>query len=405
LADGLFLSSERAYHCSVISIAVHGGLSLATPLAIQHHFRHIKDPRIERHKRHELLDIIIIALCAVLCGAKDWQQIEAFGVLRIDWFRKFIKLPNGIPSHDTFERVFDRIDPRAFLRGFQNWVAVLADKLGVKHIAVDGKSACGSATDKLGPLHLVSAWATAEHLCLGQVATAEASNEITAIPALLALLDVHGAIVSIDAIGCQKAIAAQIVAGGGDYVLALKDNQPTLRHDVEKVITAALEADLAGFRAEQYLTEERGHGRTENRYYTILIDPPGLTQKDQWEGLRVVGMCVRERQVGNGPLSSEVSYFIGSKVMSAKSYANVLRNHWRIENNLHWQLDVNFGEDASRVTKRHEAENLALLRRLALTLLKRHPSKKSIAVKQWTAALNPQFLEEVLSANAKPGKI
>jgi len=378
---------------------------LATPITIHHHFRGLKDPRLNRHKKHQLLDIIIIALCAVLCGAKDWQQIATFGQQRLDWFRKFLQLPNGIPSHDTFERVFDRIDPHAFLRCFQHWVAVLADKLKIRHIAIDGKSVRGSATEKLGPLHLVSAWASAEHLCLGQVATAEKSNEITAIPALLELLDLHGAIVTIDAMGCQKAIAAKILERGGDYVLTVKDNQPTLLANVEKVLTQALDADYAGYRYDYCLTEERGHGRIENRNYTILIDPPGIVDQEQWQGLQVIGMCVRERQEGNKPMSSELSFFIGSKVMSAKSYAKALRNHWGIENNLHWQLDVSFAEDANRVTKRNEAENLALLRKLALMLLKRHPAKQSIAGKQWTAALNPQFLEEVLAANANAGKI
>ncbi len=347
----------------------------------------------------------MIALCAVLCGAKDWQQIETFGRQRLDWFRKFLPLANGIPCHDTFERVFDRIDPEAFLRCFQQWVAVLADKLGIKHIAIDGKSARGSARNQLGPLHLVSAWATAEHLCLGQVATAAKSNEITAIPALLDLLDLHGAIVTIDAMGCQKAIAAKILQRGGNYVLTLKDNQPTLLQDVETALTQALESDLEGYQGGQCLTEERGHGRTETRAYTILIDPPGISQHDQWPGLRVIGMCARQRQVGTGPLTSEVSYFIGNQVMSVHRYAKALRHHWGIENNLHWQLDVSFGEDANRVTKRNEAANLALLRRLALMLLKRHPAKKSIAGKQWTAALNPQFLEEVLAANANTGKV
>jgi predicted transposase YbfD/YdcC len=379
---------------------------LATPLSIQHHFRHLKDPRINRHKKHQLLDILVIALCAVLCGAKDWQQIETFGQQRRDWFRKFLKLEYGIPSHDTFERVFDRLDPLAFLRGFQNWVAVLADQLGIKHIAIDGKAARGSARAKLGPLHLVSAWATAEHLCLGQVATAEKSNEITAIPELLELLDLHGAIVTIDAMGCQKAIAKKILERGGHYVLTVKDNQPTLLADVEKVLHQAFDRDFAGVRFDAWLAEEGGHGRSEQRYYTIVIDPEGLqTHQQDWEQLRVVGMCTRVRQVGAGDPKHEISYFIGNKVMSAQAYAQALRNHWGIENNLHWQLDVSFAEDANRVSKRNAAQNLALLRRLALMLLKRHPAKKSITGKQWTAALNPQFLEEILTANANSAKI
>lgn len=378
---------------------------MATPTTISYHFRGLKDPRINRRKKHLLLDIIHIALCAVLCGAKDWQQIATFGKERLDWFRRFLKLPYGIPSHDTFERVFDRIDPRAFHQGFQNWVAVLSDKLAIKHVAIDGKSVRGSARVDLGPLHLVSAWATDEHLCLGQVATAEKSNEITAIPELLQLLDLHGALVTIDAMGCQKAIARQIVDGGGNYLLTVKDNQPTLRENIEKEMLQALETDFADVQYEQCFTEERGHGRIENRYYTILIDPKGIEQQDQWKDLRVIGMCTRERQVGDATPTIETSYFIGNKVMKVESYAKALRNHWGIENNLHWQLDVSFSEDANRASKRNQAENLALLRRMALTMLKRHPSKKSIVGKQWTAALNPSFLEEILAANANPGKV
>jgi len=378
---------------------------LATPLTIKHHFRKLKDPRINRHKRHHLLDIIIVALCAVLCGAKDWQQVEAFGKLRLDWLRRFIALANGIPSHDTFERVFDRIDPSAFHQCFQQWVAAFAEKLHIKHIAIDGKTVRGSRRNTLGPLHLVSAWASEHHLSLGQVATEAKSNEITAIPELLELLDLHGAIVTVDAMGCQKAIASKIVERGGNYLLVAKDNQPTLVNNIQKAVGDALETDFQGLRHDQYSTEDKGHGRVEKRHYTILIDPPGIEQKEEWKDLRVVGMVARERQVGEAEPTLEVSYFISNTVQSAKTYAKALRNHWGIENNLHWQLDVTFAEDANRFTKRNGAQNLALLRKLALMMLKRHPSKQSLAGKQWNAALNPEFLEEVLVANANSGNL
>jgi predicted transposase YbfD/YdcC len=378
---------------------------LATPLTIKHHFRKLKDPRINRHKRHHLLDIIIVALCAVLCGAKDWQQVEAFGKQRLDWLRRFIELANGIPSHDTFERVFDRIDPRAFHQCFQQWVAALAEKLDIKHIAIDGKTVRGSAWNTLGPLHLVSAWATEHHLSLGQVATQAKSNEITAIPELLELLDLHGAIVTIDAMGCQKAIASKIVERGGNYLLVAKDNQPTLLDNIQKAVGDALDTDFQGMRYDQYSTADKGHGRLEKRHYTILVDPPGIEQQEEWKDLRVVGMVVRERQVGKAEPTMEASYFISNTVQSAKTFAKALRNHWGIENNLHWQLDVTFAEDANRFTKRNGVQNLALLRKLALMMLKRHPSKLSLACKQWNAALNPEFLEEVLVANANSGKV
>ena len=378
---------------------------MTTPITIKHHFRKLKDPRIDRHKIHLLPNIIVIALCAVLSGAKDWQQIETFGVKRFDWLSRFLTKLTDVPSHDTFERVFDRIDPRAFHQCFQSWVAALAEKLSIKHIAIDGKTLRGSGSSKLGPLHLVSAWATEHHLSLGQVATAEKSNEITAIPELLDLLELHGAIVTIDAMGCQKAIASKIIEREGHYALTVKDNQPTLLAEIKAKVLQAVESDFQNVQYDQHTTEERGHGRTEKRHFTILIDPVGLGQRAEWENLRVIGMCARERQVGKEAATTEVSYFIGSKVMSARSYAKVLRNHWGIENNLHWQLDVSFGEDQNRVSKRNGAENLALLRKLALMMLKRHPGKQSLAVKQFQAALDPQFLEEVLLANANVGKI
>lgn len=379
---------------------------MATPLAIQQHFRRLKDPRINRRKRHLLMDIIIIALCAVVCGAKDWQQIETFGKQRRDWLRRFLKLPNGIPSHDTFERVFDRIDPRAFQQGFQSWVAAIAENLKIKHIAIDGKTLRGSGSSKLGPLHLVSAWATEQHLSLGQVATAEKSNEITAIPQLLEMLDLKGAFVTIDAMGCQKEIAAKIVERGGHYVLTVKENQPNLLHDIQDCFRRAFDTNFAGVKHDEFECEEHSHGRDEIRSYTILVNPLGIRNVEEWKDLTVIGMCTRTRHI-NGVRQPEMDpqYFIGSREAGAKTYAKTLRNHWGIENNLHWQLDVTFAEDANRVSKRNEVENLALLRKLALMMLKRHPSKQSMACKQWNAALNPDFLEEVLLANANSGKV
>ena len=378
---------------------------MATPLTISHHFRKLKDPRINRHKRHLLLDIITIALCAVLCGATDWQQIETFGKERLTWLRRFLKLANGIPSHDTFERVFERLDPAAFHRHFQQWVAAFAEKLDIQHIAIDGKTMRGSGRGKLGPLHLVSAWVAEHHLCLGQVATTEKSNEITAIPELLDVLELHGAVVTIDAMGCQKAIASKIVERGGDYILSVKDNQPHLLEDIQLLMAGALDEVLEQSKVEHYSTEDRKHGRVEKRHYTILTDLKGIRCQEAWENLSVVGMCVRERQVGDKDSTLEASYFIGSKVMSAKKYGAALRNHWGIENNLHWQLDVSMDEDRNRFSKRNGAQNLALIRKLALMMLKRHPSKLSQAGKQWKCALSTEFLEEVLSINVKLGEL
>jgi predicted transposase YbfD/YdcC len=377
-------------------------MSRAT-LAINKHFRKLKDPRINRHKRHLLLDIIVISICGVICGCNDWQQVETFARSRHDWLKRFLKLPNGIPSHDTLERVFDRLAPDAFQACFRDWMQALHEALGLSQIAIDGKTLRSSAGSGLPALHLVSAWATANSLSLGQVAVAEKSNEIPAIPKLLELLDVHGALVSIDAMGCQKEIAAKIVDRGGDYVLTVKDNQPTLLTEIQACFTQALDRDFAGVRHDSHRTQERGHGRDEIRCYQIIVDPE-LPSRAEWSGLRVIGMCYHECQQ-QGKTSQEMRYFIGSRPAKARVYAKALRDHWRIENNLHWQLDVSFAEDKNRVSKRHGAENLALVRRLALGLLKQHPNTRSIACKRLLAALDPAFLEEVLRGAGNSGKV
>jgi predicted transposase YbfD/YdcC len=280
----------------------------------------------------------------------------------------FLELPYGVPSHDTFERVFARLNPEAFQSCFRQWMQTLAEHLGVKQIAIDGKTLRGSgqASTHLGPLHLVSAWATQNHLTLGQVAVADESNEITAIPKLLELLELNGALVTIDAIGCQKEIAQQIVAGGGDYVLTVKDNQPHLLADIQEAFLKALDHDFAGLQHDSYRTKEKGHGRQETRWYHVIYDPAGIRNREAWPELKAIGMCYSERTIGE-QTSMEVRYFIGSRQASARTYGKALRNHWRIENNLHWQLDVTFGEDGNRVRERNTAENLALVRRIALT--------------------------------------
>lgn len=370
-------------------------------LSVAQHFARLRDPRRNHGKRHLLIDIIVIALCAVLCGANDWQQIATFGQRRHDWLKTFLALPNGIPSHDTFERVLDRLDPQAFLGCFQRWVEALTHALGLKHVAIDGKTLrhSGNASMKLKPLHIVSAWATDYSLTLGQVAVDDKSNEITAIPQLLELLDVHGAWVTIDAMGCQKAIAKKIVAGGGDYVLSVKDNQPNLLADIQETITEALDSGRAGVAYQTYETKNQDHGREETRAYLIVTDLEKIRNRDEWADLTVVGMYTSTRIVA-GTRSDEAHYFIGSRRADARVYGNALRRHWGIENNLHWQLDVTFGEDANRVQRRHGAENLALLRRLALSLLKRHPGNGSMACKRLSAALDTAFLEEILIAGS-----
>jgi predicted transposase YbfD/YdcC len=364
-------------------------------LSIPKFFAKLQDPRRAHRRLHRLQDILVIALCAVIAGAQDWQQIVTFGRKRRDWLSGFLELPNGIPSHDTFERVFDRLKPQAFQACFRDWVQAISAALRIKHIAIDGKTLRGSGSAKLGPLHLVSAWATAQHLSLGQVAVNAKSNEITAIPLLLELLDLNGALVTIDAMGCQKAIAQKVVGRGGHYALTVKDNQGHLLEDIQQAFARAFDAGLAGLDCDTYQTRERGHGREEYRCYTVLRTTEGVRQAGDWAGLTAIGMCYSER-TANGETATGVRYFIGDKRASAKYYASGLRHHWGIENNLHWQLDVNFAEDGNRVQKRNAAENLALLRRLTLSLLKAHPSEDSIARKRFAAALDAGFLEEIL---------
>jgi predicted transposase YbfD/YdcC len=349
--------------------------------------------------RHRLLDIVVLAMCGVIGNCDDWPDIVLFAQKRLAWLQRFLKLPGGVPSHDTFERVFAALDPRAFERCCLAWLREAADLVGVGQIAIDGKSLCGSA-GKLGPLHLVSAWATQAQLSLAQVAVEGKSNEITAIPQLLELLDLRGALVTIDAIGCQKAIAKQIVAGGGDYVLVVKGNQQRLLEDVQQTITRALDGELPDGVVRQHTSTAQGHGRREERSCVIVEHVAGIRDRKAYGRLTTVGMCCRERTC-DGTTTTEVCYFIGSRRMGARRYAEALRSHWGIENNLHWQLDVSFREDASRVENRHGAANFALLRKMALGLLKQHPRKDSIARKRKAAALDPDFLAETLAGAAK----
>lgn len=343
-----------------------------------------------------LLDLIVLAVCGVIGNCDDWPDIALFAQKREAWFRRFLRLPGGIPSHDTFERVFAALDPRAFERCCVAWLREVAGLVGVPHIAIDGKTARGSAGAGLGPLHLVSAWATDARVSLGQVAVDGKSNEIVAIPELLALLDLSGALVAIDAIGCQKAIAKQIVAGGGDYVLVVKGDQSQLLNDVQETVTRALDGALPARAARTHTTHDDGHGRREERSCVVIQDVSAIRGRAAWPKLATVGMRCRTRTV-NGVSGTEACYFIGSRRMAARDYAKALRGHWGIENLLHWQLDVSFHEDASRIENRHGAANFALFRKLALALLKRHPRKDSMARERKTAALDAAFLGETLA--------
>ena len=372
--------------------------------SIKKHFRGLRDPRVVKRSQHLLVDIIVLAICGVIGNCDDWPDIAQFAQKREAWFKRFLTLPHGIPSHDTFERVFAALDPRAFECCCLAWLRDVAQLLSVDHIAIDGKTLRGSAGSPLGALHLVSAWATQAKLTLGQVAVDGKSNEITAIPKLLELLDLKGALVTIDAIGCQKAIAKQIVDGGGDYVLIVKGNQERLLADIQETVLKALDGELPAGSMRQCTTTERDHGRQEERSCVMIENVAGIRDRKLWPGLTTVGMCRRERTI-NGKTSSEVWYFIGSRRMGVRRYAEVLRKHWGIENNLHWQLDVSFSEDASRIENRHGAANFAVFRKMALSLLKQHPRKDSIARKRKRAALDTTFLGEVLAGATKVDKI
>src|SRR5579859_2355516 len=372
--------------------------------SLKKHLRPLKDPRVVGRSRHLLLDILVLAICGVIGNCDDWPDIALFARQRQAWFRRFLRLPGGVPSHDTFERVFAALDVRAFERCCLAWLREVAGLVGAGHVAIDGKTLCGSAGSALGPLHLVSAWAAQAQVTLGQVAVDGKSNEITAIPKLLELLDLRGALLTVDAIGCQKKIARQIVEGGGDYVLVVKANQERLLADIRQTVEQALQGGLPEGAVRQATTAERGHGRHEERSCVVVHHVAGVRDRQAWPRLVAVGMCRRERTV-KGRSTTEVCYFIGSRRMAARRYAQALRGHWGIENNCHWQLDVSFREDASRIENRHGAANFALLRKLALSLLKQHPRKDSIARKRKAAALSPGFLAEILAGANKVEKV
>ncbi len=367
---------------------------------IKKHFRSLRDPRVVGRTRHRLLDLIVMALCAVIANCDDWPDIALFARQRLGWFKRLLQFCGEAPSHDTFERVFAALDPQALQRCCLAWLQEVAPMVGLGQIAIDGKSLRGSAGAGLGALHVVSAWATQAQVSLGQVAVEGKSNEITAIPELLKLLDLHGALVTIDAIGCQKGIARKIVEGGGDYVLVVKANQQRLLEDIQHTVARALDGGLAAGQVRQHTTMEQGHGRREERRCVLIRDLAGIRDRALWPKRAAVGLCYRERTV-NGETSTEVRYFIGSRAMAARGYAQALRGHWGIENQLHWQLDVSFHEDASRVENRHGAANLAALRKLALSLLKQNPQKDSMARKRKLAAMSTDFLAETLSAGHK----
>lgn len=370
-----------------------------SPLSFTLHFSCVSDPRVDRTRRHNLHDILAVAICAVISGCDTWEEVAQYGLTKHPWLSTWLDLPGGIPSHDTFCRVFSLLNPQQFQQAFQSWILALCKELNFKHIAIDGKTLRGSSDRRCthGLLSLVSAWSVEHHLSLAQVAVEEDTNDIAAIPNLLAMLELRDTVVTSDALGCQKEIARQIIEQQGDYVLALKGNQPTLHTQVVAAFNkqcASKPHDHTGI----YVAEEKSHGRQEKRTYTLVDDLSEVPEAKMWAGMKRV--CrVRRESVVAGKRQDETRYFIGSVEGTVEEYAKYVRGHWGIENSLHWILDVVFREDANRTQERTQAENLAWLRRVAVSMLKRINTKQSIKTKSKRAGWDDEFLLQVLCEN------
>ena len=369
--------------------------------SIGSHFESLFDPRHTRNRKHLLVDVVVISICGILCGANGPTAIHRWAKSKSDWLAKYLELPNGIPSRDCIRRLLMALQPEAFQKCFQEWIAsgVQPDQTGQrKLIAIDGKSCRRShdASKDLGPLHIVSAWASEQGIALGQVATEDKSNEITAIPLLLDQLDLTDALVTIDAMGCQKEIAQKIVVGKGVFVLAVKDNQHKLHRAIKNYFAKHLERDLEELQYRYYESVEEAHGRVDERAYYLTRVPKDFAVKAEWPWVKAIGYAVRFTQHADGSLSQEVRYYIVSRYLSGKRFGEAVRGHWGIES-MHWVLDVNFREDDSRTRERTLGNNLSWLRRFAITRLKHHPMKESLRGKMQIAGWNADFLAEVLT--------
>ena len=376
-------------------------------ISLFEHFQNLQDPRVNRTKRHDLLDVMIISVCTLLCGGETYNDMEDFGEAKEDWFKTFLKLPNGIPSHDTFNRVFAALDPNKFLDCFLEWTQAMREVVDKEIVALDGK-ALRSALNKDDQLkYVVSAWAESNNMVLGQIKVADKSNEITAIPKLLRVLELSGCIVTIDAMGCQKKIAKEVIEADADYVFSLKGNQETVHREVQSFMDACIDDSKANqlprnekLKLDQHFrhceTVDGDHGRIEIRRYYQSDDLAWFEDLDKWEGLRSVGVVESVREIGD-EVTTERRYFLSSLPLDVETMARAIRGHWGIENKLHWVLDVCFREDYSRVRSGHAAENLASLRRLALNLLKKEKTKKrGIKGKQLNASWNHAYLLKLL---------
>jgi predicted transposase YbfD/YdcC len=369
--------------------------------SIAEHFDDIEDTRIDRGKKHKLIDIITISICAVVCGADGWIDIEMYGIARKKWLGKFLELPNGIPSHDTFARVFSQINPDEFNKSFLSWIKGISKITAGEIIAFDGKHSQNSGDEKNGQgvINTVSAWAVSNRLVLGQKKVEGKSNEITALPELIKILDLAGCIVTIDAMGCQREIVKKIVEKDADYVIAVKKNQPSLYKQIEQVFKQAIKTEGKDLKMSAFSSKEINRGREEIRNYLMLTDVTELIDPLQkWEKLNSIGM-VESVRVVNEKTSVETRYFISSLWNDAKKLAEAIRSHWSIENSLHWVLDVAFKEDNSRIRKDNAPANFAVLRHIAVNIIGQNKSRKlSVRSKRFLATLDEEYSNELLEA-------
>ena len=375
-------------------------MDVEAPRGLLRAFAGLKDPRVNRTKRHLLSDILAVAICAIICGADGWTQVAKFGRCKLKWFGTFLELPHGIASHDTFGRVFAALDPRAFEECFLNWIAVLATATAGRLIAIDGKTIRRSLDVANGKaaIHMVSAWCAANHMVLGQLATDAKSNEITAIPELLKLLDVQGAVITIDAAGCQKKIAAAIIEQGGDYLLQVKGNQGGLHKETAELFDQCLTEDCHGIAYSTAATVDKGHGRIEERQLWATSEVNWFADRGKWKNLRSLIRVRAKRTVGD-QTSTEDRYYISSlPADNASRLLGYIRGHWGIENTLHWSLDINFREDDRRIRQGHAAENFARLARIALNLLKAEKTNDGgIKTKRLCCGWDHDYLLKVLT--------